>query len=69
MTEDTLESLYNKVDRLIYLCEQLKADNEALQLRQQMWEDERKRLLEKNEVARSRVESMITHLKSLKEGV
>jgi cell division protein ZapB len=36
-----------------------------LKARESAWQQERVRLIEKNELARSRVEAMITHLKSL----
>jgi cell division protein ZapB len=69
MPEYTLEQLSNKLDQLIIQCEQLHRDNESLQQREQEWLRERKTLIEKNDLARTRVESMITHLKSLKEEV
>ncbi|MFT5116713.1 MAG: cell division protein ZapB [Kiritimatiellia bacterium] len=69
MPEYTLEQLSNKLDQLITQCEQLHRNNESLQQREQEWLRERTSLIEKNDLARTRVESMITDLKSLKEGV
>jgi uncharacterized protein (TIGR02449 family) len=69
MPEHTLEQLSNKLDQLITQCEQLHRDNESLQQREQEWLRERTLLIERNDLARTRVESMITDLKSLKEGV
>ncbi len=69
MSEQTLQQLSDKLDQLISHCEQLHRDNALLQQREQQWLEERKQLIEKNDLARSRVEAMITHLKSLKEGV
>ena len=60
MSEYTIEELCKKVDRLIQRCEQLQSDNQQLQ-------QERTRLLEKNDQARIRVETMIGHLKQLQQ--
>jgi cell division protein ZapB len=69
MSEYTIEELYAKVDRLIRHCERLQANNEQLHVREQQWLQERTRLVEKNELARTRVEAMIGHLKNLQQGV
>lgn len=68
MTDYNLQTLSQKLDELIGHCEQLNEDNRALLQREQEWQEERVRLIEKNEQARTRVEAMIQHLKSLKEG-
>jgi cell division protein ZapB len=47
------------------VCEQLKTENNLLRGRQVALVAERARLIEKNDVARVRVEAMITRLKSL----
>ena len=60
MSENTIESLYKKVDQLINHCEALKARESSLLI-------ERSRLIEKNELARTRVEAMIGQLKNLQE--
>lgn len=67
MSENTVEHLYHKVERLVQLCEQLQADNTELQAREELLLSERSRLLEKNELARVRVDSMIRHLKSMQQ--
>lgn len=67
MSENTIEDLYYKVERLVQLCEQLKADNSELQAREAALLSEKSRLLEKNELARVRVDSMIRHLKSMQQ--
>ncbi|MBX2809029.1 MAG: TIGR02449 family protein [Cellvibrionaceae bacterium] len=69
MSDNTLEQLHHKLNRLIHAYEQLTAENQLLQRREQAWGKERARLLEKNELARHRVESMIGHLKTLQENV
>lgn len=65
MARDTLIQLEAKLDRLIALCDQLHTDNHRLRERESTLLRERSQLLEKNELARSRVEAMITRLKSL----
>lgn len=65
MSDDLLLSLETKLDRLILLCNRLQQDNAELKARESEWQRERVRLIEKNELARNRVEAMITHLKSL----
>lgn len=65
MSHELLKSLEAKMDRLIRACEQLQDENRALKARADEWQRERVRLVEKNELARSRVEAMITRLKSL----
>jgi cell division protein ZapB len=57
--------LDSQVERLIGLCNQLRAENTLLRERQVTLVAERARLIEKNEVARTRVESMITRLRAL----
>jgi len=69
MSQNTLESLSEKLDLLIEYCEQLKQDNQQLRQREQQWHQERNRLIEKNDLARTRVEAMITHLKGLQQSV
>ena len=60
MSENTIENLYKKVDQLINHCESLKARESSLLI-------ERSRLIEKNELARARVEAMIGQLKNLQQ--
>jgi len=65
MSDELLLSLETKLDRLILLTSRLQQENAELRARESAWQQERVRLIEKNELARSRVEAMITHLKSL----
>ena len=60
MSEYKIEDLYKKVDQLIHHCESLKASESSLL-------SERSRLIEKNELARTRVEAMIGQLKNLQQ--
>ena len=57
--------LESQVDKLLKVCAQLKTENSLLRNRQVALVAERARLIEKNDVARTRVEAMVTRLKSL----
>jgi cell division protein ZapB len=67
MAGDDWTALENKVEELIELCDVLTRENRALRAQQQNWTTERAKLIEKNELAKSRVESMITRLKALEQ--
>ncbi|TDJ24367.1 MAG: TIGR02449 family protein [Gammaproteobacteria bacterium] len=56
-----------KVEELIELCGVLSRENRALRTQQQNWTTQRAKLIEKNELAKSRVESMIVRLKALEQ--
>ena len=60
-------ALERKVAEHIELCAVLSRENRALRAQQQNWTTERAKLIEKNELAKSRVESMITRLKALEQ--
>lgn len=64
-THGGLTALEAKLDRLLALCERLKQENHRLREQESGWLRERTRLIEKNELARTRVEAMISRLKSL----
>ena len=65
MASSKLKSVEDKLDELIRLCHQLEKENASLRASAMSWQQERKRLVEKNEIARTRVEAMIEHLKNL----
>ncbi|MFL0800172.1 MAG: TIGR02449 family protein [Agarilytica sp.] len=65
MSSSQLKNIEAKLDDLIRLCNHLEKENATLQAKEASWEQERKRLIEKNEIARKRVEAMIEHLKNL----
>ena len=54
-----------KLDRLIELCQQLKRENQALREREAGLVGERSQLIEKNEMARQKNETMINRLRNL----
>lgn len=63
-----LKSLESQVDELIHTCEQLTSENRALRDQQSTLVAERASLIEKSELARSRVEAMIARLKAMEIG-
>ena len=65
---EEIDILERRVGELISLAEQLSRENKALRTQQENWSVERAKLLEKNELAKSRVESMIGRLRSLENG-
>lgn len=65
MPETELQQLEQKLDQLLALCANLVSENKGFKQRESEWQRERTRLIEKNELARSRVEAMIGRLKSL----
>jgi cell division protein ZapB len=64
-TESDLLKLENQIDALIDTVNQLKQENSNLRHQQDSLMSERSQLIEKTELARSRVEAMITRLRSL----
>ncbi len=67
MEDAELSALTAKLEQLILRVEQLKAHNRILQANERNWREERAQLIEKNELARQKVESMISRLKSLEQ--
>ncbi len=64
-TESDLQRLENQIDALIDTVNLLKQENTSLRHQQDQLMSERAQLIEKTELARSRVEAMISRLKSL----
>ena len=67
MANQQLKSLATKIDDLIDLCAQLNAENHRLKSQADQWALEREQLIEKTEIARTKVETMITRLKALEQ--
>ena len=67
---DTLDTraLEEKIDRLVRICERIEDENRALRDQQNSLVAERATLVEKSELARSRVEAMITRLRGMEAG-
>ncbi|MDG1133046.1 MAG: TIGR02449 family protein [Pseudomonadales bacterium] len=64
---EELNRLERQVDNLISLVHLLGNENKALKTQQSNWTVERAKLIEKNELAKNRVESMIGRLKALEK--
>ena len=67
MSDHEWTALEDGIGELIELCNVLSKENHALRTQQQNWTKERAKLIEKNELAKSRVESMIVRLKTLEQ--
>ncbi|MDV7211931.1 cell division protein ZapB [Azotobacter beijerinckii] len=67
MEEDDLQALARQLELLIQRLEQIKAHNRFLLANEKAWREERAHLIEKNEIARRKVESMISRLKALEQ--
>ncbi|MFA5677329.1 MAG: TIGR02449 family protein [Pseudomonas sp.] len=65
MEHPEIDTLIAKVDQLINICDQLQLQNRQLQTQERNWREERLQLIEKNDLARQKVEAMILRLKSL----
>lgn len=63
MSERLIAEVEAKLEQLVRRYQQLDAENRNLRRQEQEWISERTRLMEKNELARSRIESLITRLK------
>lgn len=72
MSSTLLQDEFNRMEKrmqdLFSLCSKLHLENESLKNQQGSLVEERARLIEKNELARSKVEKMIQRLKSLESG-
>ncbi len=67
MGENEITGLARRIDQLIQLCDQLRQENRLLRSSEQAWKSERAQLIEKNEMARVKVEAMISRLKALEQ--
>lgn len=68
MTEVDIKQLEDRVDDLIMAVERLQQENKGLRKNQSSLKTERNQLVEKTELARTRVEAMISRLKALENG-
>jgi len=65
MAENQLKTLEQKIDDLIALCNELNSENQMLKADSAGWQRERQDLMDKNELARSKVEAMIDRLRTM----
>jgi len=68
MTKLDIKKLEDRVDDLIKAVERLQQENKDLRDNQNSLVTERSQLIEKTELARTRVEAMISRLKALENG-
>ena len=59
------KALEEKIDQLIALCAQLNRENKALKEENLNYQQERRDLIEKNDLARARVEATLQRLRSM----
>lgn len=67
MADFDINLLEQHVDTLIRKCEQLREENASLRASQEHLVAERAELIEKTELARSRIEAMVARLKAMEE--
>ncbi|MEJ2316937.1 MAG: TIGR02449 family protein [Gammaproteobacteria bacterium] len=67
MADKELKMLESRVNELVDACMHLKEENKTLRASQETLVNERAALIEKTEMARNRVEAMISRLKALEE--
>jgi len=68
-SEQELARLEAHLAELLKLCGTLREENHSLRQRQEHLIAERASLIEKNELARNRVEAMITRLKAMEQSL
>ena len=69
MADSDISKLEQRIDELIVLTETLSNENSLMRDRQDILVEERARLIEKAELARSRVEAMLVRLKAMETEV
>jgi cell division protein ZapB len=67
MDQSELHALADKLDRLIEHCHKLEQDNIHLRQLQDDWNRERAQLMQKNDLARNKIEAMIGRLRALEQ--
>ncbi len=67
LAEQDLKRLETRIEELIRTVERLKEENRSLRAKQEALTAERARLIERNDLARSRVEAMINRLKAMEQ--
>lgn len=65
MEKDTIQQLEQQVDELLRASRRARDENRLLKSQQAAWLAERAQLVEKTELARSRIDKMVERLKQL----
>jgi cell division protein ZapB len=66
-TEQQLQQLEQRIEELVSISARLRRENQALHVREHKLMEERADLLKKNDIAKSKVEAIISRLKSLEQ--
>lgn len=67
VVDQDLKRLELRLEELIRTIDRLKEENRSLRVQQDHMTSERAQLIERNEMARSRVEAMISRLKAMEQ--
>ncbi|KZX83194.1 TIGR02449 family protein [Oleiphilus sp. HI0009] len=67
MDNSSISRFSDKVEQLLAYCQRLEEDNARLQQSQEELHNERTQLLQKNELAKSKIEGMIGRLRALEQ--
>ncbi|BDZ74606.1 MULTISPECIES: TIGR02449 family protein [Methylophaga] len=65
MDKNAIQQLEQQVDELLRTSRRLREENMLLRSQQTAWLSERSQLIEKTDVARSRIEKMVSRLREL----
>ena len=65
MADTQLKKLESKIDELIALCSDLNLENQSLKADSTTWHNERQSLVDKNKLARTKVQAMLKRLKAM----
>lgn len=69
MEEMDFSALEAKVDELVAMCDALVQENEKLREERQAWQAERARLAQRNDLAKTKIDTMIERLKNVDEAL
>ena len=65
MSDESFDNLSDKVDDLIDLCAEMKRENQMLKTTESSWNSERQQLMDKNQEAKTKLQSILDRLKSM----
>jgi len=67
MADSQFTTLEQKIDDLISLCSELNQENVSLKADADSWRNERESLVARNELARGKVEAILSRLKGVEQ--
>lgn len=65
MQDAELQTLLRKIEKLLKIHDDLRQQNKAMRTAEASWQSERAKLIQQNEIARRKVNEMITRLQTL----